>query len=997
MSTNTETFDYTLPGTPWDVQNPSTWFVEIPPGASSGSVSVTVVDDLTDEPQESILIIMGAPVNAVAGSNTTMTITINDNDSEPSVSFLNATQTVVEQNTTIQIPITLSEPSDFSISVVYELQLMTNPAKIDAISGTDHSLVNGRITIPPGEKTVNIPVSIIDDVSFESTEYMGLRLPAPSGVEKYVISTTPGADYHEVEIKDNDLPPRISFEANFTETNEPSTGTKVLQIKAVLDNPSYQNVWVDVEVGNIAGTAEASTCSNAIYRTQNDCTTNGETWTARDFVFPEDWDLTDQWTVGFGIPAGETQAIANFTIESDSIFEIDETLILTLGSTKGLCQNVPVTIPATPSHTKTLCDAIVGATWDTTITTATMGVNPLHLYITDGGVKPRVTFETPSQIVNEGDGNFACVGATYFDEVTCEGNGGVWKDDNNLVTVNVAMNVSSPHDVKVPISSIVGYGDDPATHPDDFTYPPGWSTNSTYNHIITIPANTPAGTTTSVTFTTIADTLIERTEAFSMTMGVPFIQNATDNYVKKGDITTHVVYINTDVQDEVPDVYFASSKTFAMESSAGATPLLILDAPTAFDVEVNFRVTSSNCVETIAMPLAGAISVQRPCGGAAVVDPTLYPAENDGVDFEFYDGTVTIPAGETIVAFPTIAIVDDYNFERDEQFTIEILSVSNAEFGADADTATKQENYRTEVIIVNDDALPAITFDINQYDFDEVDQSITRQAVLETPGPGKEVKVKVITNGTHYDDMQVAFSILGTATAAPTPSFALCPLEPSLATYNDFTFPEHTDCFNSWTDDSKRVVTIPAGETAAEFSFYVHDDFVYEPDETIIISMLSPTNSFIGPSDTHIITIMDSDPIPKPSFTTVNQIVYEPKLCSTHNNNFNYNSNSWDPVSTPNTYEGQSVNCGSLLSRTSPIDVDQIYSGIKALPIEVKVYVVPEVTMIVPVDKLDIKDANTVISGDFFLPEGWSDLVDPQNPNIDLYGNPRLNWYIEID
>lgn len=1000
MSTATQTYDYTLPGTPWDVQNPLTWFVEIAPGASSGSVSVTVVDDLTDEPQENILIIMGTPVNAVAGSNTTMTVTINDNDLEPAVSFVNPTQTVVEQNTTIQIPITLDNPSDFSISVAYELTLMTNPAKIDAISGTDHSLVNGRITIPPGTQTVNIPVNIIDDVNFESTEYIGVTLPAPSGGEKYTVSATPGANYHEIEIKDNDLPPRVSFEANFTETNEPASGTKTLQIKAVLDNPSYQNVWVNVEVGNIAGTAEASTCSNPTYKTQNDCTTNGGAWTARDFVYPPDWDLTDQWTVGFGIPAGETQAIANFTIESDSIFEIDETLILTLGSTKGLCQNVPVTIPATPSHTKALCDAIAGATWDTTITTATMGVNPLHtLYITDGGVKPRVTFETPSQIVNEGDGNFGCVGAGGGNEATCEGNGGVWKDDNNAVTVNVAMNVSSAHDVKVPISSIAGYGDDPAKHPDDYTYPSGWSTNSTYNHIITIPANTPAGTPVSVTFTTIADTLIERTEAFSMTMGVPFIQNSTDNYVRKGDITSHVVYINTDVQDEVPDVYFASSKTFAMESSAGATPLLILDAPTAFDVEVNFRVTSSNCTETITMPLAGAISVQRPCGGAAVVDPTLYPAENNGIDFEFYDGTVTIPAGETIVAFPTIAIVDDYNFERDEKFTIEILSVSNAEFGANADTATKQENYRTEVIIVNDDSLPAISFDITQYEFDEVDQSITRQAVLETPGPGKEVKVKVITNGTHYDDMQVSFSILGTATPADPPAFGGCPVEPSILVFNDFSYPEHTDCNDSWTDVGKRTVTIPAGETAAEFSFIIYDDFLYEPDETIIISMLSPTNAFIGPSDTHIITVMDSDPIPKPSFTTINQVVYEPKLCTTHNNNFNYGTNSWDPVGTPNTYEGLSINCGAVTNRTNygGINIDQVYSGVKSLPIEVKIYVVPETTMIIPVDKLDVKDANTVISGDFFLPNGWSDLVDPQNPNVDAFGNPRLNWYFEID
>jgi len=54
--------------------------ISIPAGQSSGSISITPIEDETSEGAETILVSMGSPTNAVAGSPSTQTITLADND-----------------------------------------------------------------------------------------------------------------------------------------------------------------------------------------------------------------------------------------------------------------------------------------------------------------------------------------------------------------------------------------------------------------------------------------------------------------------------------------------------------------------------------------------------------------------------------------------------------------------------------------------------------------------------------------------------------------------------------------------------------------------------------------------------------------------------------------------------------------------------------------------------------------------------------------------------
>ncbi|MGK0367522.1 MAG: alpha-tubulin suppressor-like RCC1 family protein, partial [Thermoproteota archaeon] len=641
-----------------------------------------------------------------------------------------------------------------------------------------------------------------------------------------------------------------------------------------------------------------------------------------DFLFPTEWTPLGNPSqtlatspgpvnvvnvVGFMIMAGQTEHILKFKVCGDAVYEIEEQYALTLGS---------IYDP----------NAI-------TDTTAIFGALPIYtIYIQDGGVKPNISFTTPSQIIPE--------------DIAGTGSG-------NTATMSVSLNVVSDYDIKVPIASIAGYGSDQATTPADFTFPAGWNTNNNVNHVITIPAGSLSADTI---FTIVSDTQIEKTEAFESVMGQPYIINPNQYTISKGNVTAHVVYIGADTgDDEVPDVYFASTSLYVNESEGSISPYIQLTEETAFTVLVAYQVTG------FANP------------SEAEVDK----------DYILYDGILEIQPGQTIVAMPPIPILDDYDYEYDEGFKITIVSAANADFGAGAANLIHQTADYAEITIVNDDALPQIAFSLDYPVVqDQVEPSIARQEVYETPGSGgTEVKVKLVTNGTHVASMEVGFSIMGTATQADLP--VGCPGVPTVANNRDYRLPLHTDCANTWTDQNNMKVTFAPGETEKEVSFMIYDDYLYEMAETIIISMLAPSNALIGGVDTHIITITDTDPLPKPTFTTINQVVYEPKMCTSLNNNW-----GGVPATIP-SLEGMDIDCDT------PADVTKIstlkLSGLKEVLIKIKTYIVPESKIVIPIRDI-IGDA--VINGDYLLPSSWNNFPY-QVSGQPIFSHPT--WYIELD
>ena len=85
--------DYTITASP----------ITILAGATTGTITITVVDDSIDENSETVVATMGSPTNATQGATTVHTATITDNDATPTVTFTAASQSGAESVGTMTI------------------------------------------------------------------------------------------------------------------------------------------------------------------------------------------------------------------------------------------------------------------------------------------------------------------------------------------------------------------------------------------------------------------------------------------------------------------------------------------------------------------------------------------------------------------------------------------------------------------------------------------------------------------------------------------------------------------------------------------------------------------------------------------------------------------------------------------------------------------------------------------------------------------------------
>src|SRR3990172_4448522 len=66
-------------------------------------------------------------------------------------------------------------------------------------------------------------------------------------------------------------------------------------------------------------------------------------------------------------------------------------------------------------------------------------------------------------------------------------------------------------------------------------------------------------------------------------------------------------------------------------------------------------------------------------------------------------------------------------------------------------------------------------------------------------------------------------------------------------------------------------ISIPAGSTTADLTITIIDDNQDESDETVVVTMVTPTNATIGSPSVHTATITDDDALPTVSFTSASQ------------------------------------------------------------------------------------------------------------------------------
>lgn len=253
--------------------------VTFAPGETSKLILFTSILDDLDEQDETVVFVMGDPVNAVKGLDV-HTTTILDNDEPPEVFFTWEESEVPEEVGTVDVQVELSAPSGNDIEVSYSTG--GTATLID-----DYNLPPGPLVIPAGQSTTVIPVTVNTDLEDEEPETVIISISAA------VNATVGSPGVHTMTITSIANPPTVSFSQQSQSASE-SVGS--VTVVAQLSNMYFEDVIVPF---SLSGTASSGA----------------------------------DYTVASGqitIPAGSATGSVSVIVVNDPLDEDDETVILTM-------------------------------------------------------------------------------------------------------------------------------------------------------------------------------------------------------------------------------------------------------------------------------------------------------------------------------------------------------------------------------------------------------------------------------------------------------------------------------------------------------------------------------------------------------------------------------------------------------------------------------------------------------------------------------------------
>ena len=269
-------------------------------GSTSGTVTVTLVDDALDEDDETLQVDLATPTNGTLGTVISHLLTVVDDDDAPMVDFAAGAQSAGEAGGAVSLTVNLSAPSGLEVSVPFTLAG-------SALETDDYAIDASPLIIPAGQASADIVLTPTDDSLYEPAETVEVQLGAPNNGQSG--STT----LHVVTINSDDPPPAVEFTAASQSSGE---GLGAVTVSLTLSAVSGTDVVAPLSV---SGTA-----------------TNGV-----DFTL----DLNP-----VVIPAGALSADTTVTAIADALDEFDETVVLTIDPPTGAL------LGTTTVHTLTLVD-----------------------------------------------------------------------------------------------------------------------------------------------------------------------------------------------------------------------------------------------------------------------------------------------------------------------------------------------------------------------------------------------------------------------------------------------------------------------------------------------------------------------------------------------------------------------------------------------------------------------------------------------------------------
>ncbi len=155
-----------------DYTNSSNQIV-IPAGQTSASITLTGLDDLLVDPNETVVVDITSVQNAIEAGIQQVTASITDNETLPIVEFRDASQSAAETAGAVTGIVKLSQTMSFDVTVPFTISGT-------ATQGLDYTASTSAVVIVAGQTSAAITVNLLDDAFQEGNETVILTLSTPT-------------------------------------------------------------------------------------------------------------------------------------------------------------------------------------------------------------------------------------------------------------------------------------------------------------------------------------------------------------------------------------------------------------------------------------------------------------------------------------------------------------------------------------------------------------------------------------------------------------------------------------------------------------------------------------------------------------------------------------------------------------------------------------------------------------------------------------------------
>jgi uncharacterized repeat protein (TIGR01451 family) len=303
-----------VPGTP-DYAPQSGVLTWADGNSANQQILIPIADDNVFEGNENFTATLSSPTCTSIGPNATQTMTVVDNETQPTLAIGSISQNEGDSGTTLfNVPVTLSGPSAQPITVNFAT------ADGTAAAGSDYTATSGTLTFAPGVTTQTISVPILGDMLHEANETFTVDLSAPVNA-----TITPGAGTGTIQ--NDDGAPALSIDS--VAQPEGNSGTTPMSFTVTLAPGSGQTVTVDYT------TADGTAAAGSDYTATSGTLTFNPGVTTQTISVPILGDMlheaNETFTVDLSAPVNATitPGAGTGTIQNDDLGHADLTITKT--------------------------------------------------------------------------------------------------------------------------------------------------------------------------------------------------------------------------------------------------------------------------------------------------------------------------------------------------------------------------------------------------------------------------------------------------------------------------------------------------------------------------------------------------------------------------------------------------------------------------------------------------------------------------------------------